>query len=85
MESDSESFAPFTIDGALAGLACHRICYDLLVKQLGYRLKVKDVRHLATKDYESRLIGGDYGGILAYQDQVIGHQLEHLLCRMGLS
>ncbi len=63
------SFVPFS-GGPLSGLACHRACYNLLVDRLKYRIKMRDVRHLATREYEAILMGGDYGGILKYQEQV---------------
>ena len=74
---------PFDLDGALVGLPCHQACYDLLVKKLQYRLKVKDVRHLATKPWESKLLRDDYGGIAAYQEQVICSL--QLLCPLAMS
>ncbi len=64
------SFAPFDNQCQLLGLACHQACYTLLVDRLKYRLKMRDVRHLAGGDFEALLMGGDYGGILKYQEQV---------------
>ena len=63
-------FVPFD-HGKLQGLVCHRACYDLLACNLKYLLKIKDVRPLAKTEWEARLMEGDYGGILAYQDQVL--------------
>ena len=67
---EQESFVPFD-DGRLVGLVCHAGCYDLLTKQLHYRLKLSHVQHLAKTDsWEAHLMPGDYGGMLAYQEQV---------------
>lgn len=52
------------------GLTCHHACYALLTKELKYKLKLKDVQHLAGC-CRAHLMGykNDYGGILKYQDQ----------------
>ncbi len=67
---DQKSFVPFDDQCHLVGLVCHKACYTFLVDRLKYRLKMRDVRHLATRDYEALLMGGEYGGILKYQGQV---------------
>lgn len=71
-KADKISFVPFDLQGQLVGLVCHKACYALLVDRLKYRLKVRDVRHLAvaTRDWAALLMDGEYGGILRYQQQV---------------
>ena len=71
-EEDSfVSFVPFDDSGRVVGLVCHAGCYALLTEQLKFRLKLSDVQYLAKTDsYEAHLMQGDYGGMLAYQDQV---------------
>ena len=68
--SQDLDFVPFE-DGRLQGLVCHRACHDLLVQRLKYLLKLRDVRPLAKRKWEARLMESDYGGILAYQTQVV--------------
>ena len=66
-----KGFTPFDLEGRLVGLVCHAACYTLLAQQLRYRLKLKDVQHLAKNKWQALLMQGDYGGILDHQEQVI--------------
>ena len=64
-----QQFVPFE-DGGLHGLVCHQACYSLLSHRLKYLLKIRDVRPLAHIPGEAIFMKGNYGGILAYHDQV---------------